>query len=204
MKIMSRNFTTKEKVLLVLLAVMLVGLLYYRLVFVNISEKLISANAEAATLQSDLDIAQIREARIQKMETEMEGYQNTGLVSKMGSYNSSKPETTFLNRVLVGVSDYSITFDDVTRDGDQIRRNFNLQYKVPKYSQAEDIMMELTHGEYRCLVSDVNCTVDNNGATSVSLTGTFYETMVGGKADSALPKEDEVETVDLNELEYDY
>ena len=204
MKIMTRNFSTKEKVLLVLLAVMLVGLIYYKLVYQTITSKVMTANADAATLQSELDIAQARETRIQQMEKEMQGIRNTGIVSKMGSYNSSKPETTFLNRVLVGVSDYSISFEDVTRDGDQIRRNFNLQYKVPKYSQAEDVMQELTAGEYRCLVSDVNCTVDDGGVTTVSLTGTFYETMVGGKADSALPKEDEVEKVDLDELEYNY
>ena len=78
MKIMSRNFSTKEKVLLIVLAVMLIGLVFYRLIYVNINKALDEANAEAATLQSDLDIAQARAARIQKMEDQLNGSGNTG------------------------------------------------------------------------------------------------------------------------------
>lgn len=193
MKILSRNFSTKEKILLIVLAVVLVGLVYYRLVYVNINNALTSARTEATSLQSDLDIAQARAARIKKMEKEMDGYKSTGLVSKMGSYNSSKPETAFLHTVLSDVSDYTISFDEITRTGSQIRRNFSLKYTVPSYAAAEDIMKRLTSGEYRCLIGDVSCDVGDGGVTTVSANGTFYETMVGGVADSALPK-DEAET----------
>lgn len=199
MKVMSRNFSTKEKVLMVLMAVLLIGLVYYKFVYTRINQAADKARAEVESLQNDLDVAQIRVARIKKMENEMDGYQKTGLVSKMGSYNNSKMETAFLNTVLAGASDYSISFDEVTRDGDLIRRNFSLQYKTPTYDEAEKIMQELTTGEYRCLIGDVGCTVDNTGQTTVTLIGTFYETMVGGKADSALPA-DEAETNNAVEL----
>lgn len=199
MKIMSRNFSTKEKVLLIVLAVMLVGLVFYRLIYVNINKALDEANAEAATLQSDLDIAQARAARIQKMEDQLNGSGSTGLLQKMGSYNSSKPETAFLHTVLADVPDYTITFDEVTREGDQIRRNFTLNFTTASYDSAESIIKNLTSGDYRCLIGDMSCSVEN-GITSVTLQGTFYETMVGGQADSALP-EDKAETAEPVELE---
>lgn len=189
MKILSREFSTKEKILIAVLGVMLLGLVYYKFVYLNVHDALVNTRAERDSLQTELDDTKIRLAHIQKMQNEMDGYKATGSVSKMGSYNNSKIETAFLNTVLANASDYSISFDEVTRDGNQIRRNFSLQYKTSSYAAAEEIMRELTNGEYRCLISDVSCSVDN-GATSVSLIGTFYETMVGGKPDSALPKDE--------------
>ena len=200
MKLMSRNFSTKEKVLLILLAVMLLGLIYYKLVYSRLHTAVVNAQSEASSVQSELEVAQMRLARIKKMEREMDGYKSTGMIAKMGSYNNSKPETAFLNTVLSGVNDYSISFEEVTRDGDQIRRNFTLQYKTSSYAEAEKIMKDLTSGEYRCLISDVNCSVDSGGVVTVSLIGTFYETMVGGTPDSALPK-DEAETDNTVKLE---
>ena len=213
MKLMSRNFSTKEKVLLILLAVMLLGLIYYKLVYSRLHTAVVNAQSEvneavieqvkkfsSGSLQSELEVAQMRLARIKKMEREMDGYKSTGMIAKMGSYNNSKPETAFLNTVLSGVNDYSISFEEVTRDGDQIRRNFTLQYKTSSYAEAEKIMKDLTSGEYRCLISDVNCSVDSGGVVTVSLIGTFYETMVGGTPDSALPK-DEAETDNTVKLE---
>ena len=197
MKIMSRNLTSKEKALIVILAVALLGLIYYKFVFSKVNTALAKATAEAQGLQSELDVANARIAKAGKMEDELNGINSTGILSRMGSYNSSKQETAFLNTVLAGASDYSITFEEVTRDGDQIRRNFNLQYETPSYTSAERIMKDLTSGDYRCLVGDVSCTVDK-GITKVSLVGTFYETMVGGVPDSALPV-DEAETTNVTD-----
>ena len=197
MKLLSRNFSTKEKLLIALLAIILIGLVYYKLVYKNIQTALANANAEASTLQSELEMAQIKEAQINQMKNDMTTLSKS---PKMGSYNNSKLETAFLHTVLSGISDYSISFSDVTRNGNQIRRNFTLQYRVPDYDTACDIMKQLTHGEYRCLINDVSCSVGDNGATSISLSGTFYETMVGGTPDSALPQ-DEAATAEAVSLE---
>ncbi len=199
MKTMSRNFTTKEKVLFAVLGCMLIGLVFYRFFYVNLSNAVDEANAEAATLQSDLDIAKTRTMRIEKMEQQLQGIGNTGVMQKMGSYNNSKPETAFLHTVLSSVPDYTISFDDVTRDGKLIRRNFTLNFTTASYDSAEKIIRDLTSGEYRCLIGDMSCSVEN-GITSVTLEGTFYETMVGGTPDSALPA-DETETDEAVELE---
>lgn len=187
MKLLSRNFSKKEIILIVVLAVMLLGLIYYRLFYVNIKSSIDSARAEASTLQTEVDMAQLKVAQIGKMEKDMQDLSGT---PKMGSYNSSRPETIFLHNAFTGIPDYSISFDEVTRNGDQIRRNFSLQYKVGSYNEAQAILTKLTSGEYRCLIGDMSCKVDKDGAATVNLEGTFYETMIGGKADSALPKDE--------------
>jgi len=190
MKSMTKNFSKKEKILFAILAVGVVVLLYYRLFYVNINEATMSARADASELQTELDFAEGRAARIEQMKSEMQGYKTTGVVSKMGSYNSSKQETAFMHTVLDSVTDYNIAFDAVTREGNQIRRGFTLQFSVPDYKTAEAILYDMTHGEYRCMIGDMNCS-SRNGAVTVSLNGTFFETMVGGAADSALPADEE-------------
>ena len=198
MKMMSKQLTAKEIVLVVVLAVIVLGLAYYKFVYINIKDAVASAKADESALQTELEAAQLRTGKIMKMQKELEGINSTGILTKMGSYNNSKPETAFLNTVLAGVDDYNIGFDEVTRDGDQIRRNFNLRYKTSSYAEAKKIMKELTSGDYRCLIGDVNCSVDTNGATTITLDGTFYETMVGGTPDSALPKDEAATTAELD------
>lgn len=203
MKILNRNFSTKEKLLIAVLGIVLVGMIYYKFVYVRLNTALAETRAEAQTLQTDLDAANTRVAELQKMDEQLSGVGSTGLLSRMGSYNNSKLETAFLHTVLADVTNYNISFDEVTRDGNQIRRGFSLSYTTPSYAEAEAIMKELESGEFRCLINDVSCNVGNNGVTNINLTGTFYETMVGGTPDSALPVEEEetVQPVELSDFE---
>ena len=180
---MLSNLSRKERLLIIALLVLVVVLFYYRFIHVGITEAREKAKTNVEQLQNEVNMAQARVARIKTMEQEM----NSGEISKMGSYNSSKLETAFLHTVLGDAPDYSITFDTVTRDGNQIRRNFALRFTAPSYDAAKNIIKNLTEGEYRCKVGDVDCTIANDGRTTINAACTFYETMVGGVEDSALP-----------------
>lgn len=187
MKILSRNFKRSEKVLLVILGIILVGLLYYRLVYVNIEETIATANTEAEALQSELDVAQVQLASMQKMQNELDEIEADPNASRIESYNNSAAEIAFLNDILEGTIQYAISFADVTRSGDLIRRNFTLQYQTNNYAEAQEISKALSNGEMRCLIGDVNCSIDKDGLVTISETATFFETMVGGTPDSGLP-----------------
>ncbi len=190
MKIMSRNFTRVEKILLVLFSIIIIGLLYYKFIYVTVNESIFASNTEAQSLQTELDTAKARAEEITKMEAELEDIKHQPNVSRMPSYNNSKVETAFLNTVLAGIPDYSITFANVTRNGDQIRRSFTLQFRCKNFKTAQRIMRDINACEYRCQIGDVNCSIADNGECSMAMTATFFETMVGGTPDSALPKDE--------------
>ena len=190
MNVMSREFTRSEKILIVILSILLIGLLYYRFVYITTEDMLRSVKADADAAQNDLDIANARVERLEKMQNEMDAIDTEEDVSRMESYNNSKRETAFLNQVLRGVDDYSISFSDITRDGDQIRRSFSLQFVTHSYRDAVDVVDQLSHGEYRCLVDDINYSLTDNKDIYINLTATFFETMVGGTPDSALPEDE--------------
>ena len=189
MKIMSRDFTRNEKILIVILALILLGLAYYQFVDKTVRQTIVNAESEAQMLQTELDAAQQRLAHLKSIQTSMEKLEAEGRLSWMGSYNNSKQEVAFLNDILADTLQYSITFAEVTRSGNQIRRSFTLEYKTTDYASAQDIVARLCEGKNRCLVGDISCTIDREGIVTVKQSATFYETMVGGTPDAGLPRD---------------
>lgn len=190
---MIQNFSKKEKLMMCILFILLIGLIYYRFIFISVNTKIDAANAQAESLQTELDAANMRLARINSMDS------IDALSQRMGSYNNIKAETVYLNTALANAADYTVTFNDVTRDGNLVRRGFQLRFTTANYASAVDVIKNLTEGELRCMVSDVNCSIGDGGETTMDVSGTFYETMVGGAEDSALPK-DANESAEVSDL----
>jgi len=190
-KIMSRDFTTAEKILLVVLALILVGLAYYYFVDVPVRQAIVSSNAEIDTLQTEINVAQARLSYLQGIQTSLDELESQGNLGWMGSYNNSNVEVKFLNDVLANTLRYSINFANVVRSGDQIRRNFTLNFATNDYAEAQEVLTRLLEGENRCLVGDMSCTINTDGTVNLTATATFYETMVGGVADAGLPADGE-------------
>ena len=188
MKIMSRSFTLAEKVLIAVLALILLGLVYYRFVDQVVRETISNNEAEAQMLQTQMDAIQARLVRLNSVKKEMDKLNEGGNLSYLASYNNSKEEVAFLNDILADTLKYSISFANVTRNGDLIRRSFTLQYTCGSYKAAQDIIMKLCTGKNRCLVGDMQCKMDTKTLNvTLSASATFYETMVGGTPDAGLP-----------------
>ncbi len=195
MRVMSRDFTTKEKVILLILIIFLLGFGYYQFIDVPVRESLAAAEAETANLQAEITAINARIATLERMQNEISDINASGRSSYMASYNNSKAELKLLNDVLRAATQYSVSFANVTRNGDQIRRDFSLQFTAPDYDSMRNIIQNLTSVEYRCLIGNMSCTLTRvryrdyteYGALSVSVTATFYETMVGGIEDIGLP-----------------
>ncbi len=192
MKTVNREFNKAEKVLLLVLALLLVALAYFQFVYRPISEEISKSHSERDALEIELMGVQARLMQLSKMQEELDRIGTTA--DRMESYNNSKAELALLNSTLVGAQQYSITFADVTRDGDQIRRSFSLQFRTDSFASAKRILTELTASEYRCLLGDMSYQMDRDRSTgaesvAVSVNATFYETMVGGTPDAGLPED---------------
>ncbi len=190
MKLFNMNFSKKERAFFIFLLVLLVGLAYYQFVDRPVRKSLEIYATEEADLSLELTTIQAKLVTMRKMRNEMSDV-GQGL-KEMGSYNNSKVEIEILNNILSEAPDYSISFANVTREGDQIRRNFSLQFTAPSYEIMEHIFSQLAECQFRCLIGDIRCgaTVESDvqkGAVSVSATATFFETMVGGTPDAGLP-----------------
>ena len=193
MKTMSREFSLKEKLLLLLLSLVLVGLAYYQFVDKPVRDTINSAHAEKQVLMNELKTVDAKLDKMRRMRSEIDDVTSGGTASEMYSYNNSKAEIAMLNDILSDTLQYAITFENVTRAGDQIRRNFSLQFTVDNYDAVEGVLRALNESRYRCLIGDVRCTANRDGNimdgnVSVNAVATFYETMVGGTPDAGLPE----------------
>ena len=198
---MNRDVTAKEKVLLVILVLIILGFCYYRFVDQPIRKNLAKADAEYSTLQKELTEANVKIRELQRMQDEIDEITAAGKYSYMPSYNNAKEELALLNDILSnGTTKYSVTFTNVTRSKDQIRRDFKLDFTTKDYDTMQAVIDQLTGVDYRCLIGD--CSVkqsvvkDRDNRTrevteysvfTTSATATFYETLVGGTADAGLP-----------------
>ena len=187
MKIMSRDFTRTEKILIAVLALILLGLFYYQFVEKTVRQSIANAQSEAQMLQTELDAAQARLMAANNIKNSMDALEASGQKSWMGSYNNSRAEVAFLNTILADTLQYSVTFSNVTRAGNQIRRSFTLEYRTGSYASTHEIMARLCQSHDRCLVSDASCSMESDGTVVVRQAATFYETMVGGVPDAGLP-----------------
>ena len=195
---MSREVNAKEKVLLVILVLIILGFAYYRFVDQPVRKNLAKAEAEYSSLQSELTEVRVKIRELQRMQDEIDEITSGGKDSFMPSYNNAKEELALLNDILnESVTQYSVAFTSVTRYKDQIRRDFKLDFTTPDYDSMKVVIDKLTGVDYRCMIGDCHCNVIKvkdpmnpsleTTALSVSATATFYETMVGGTADAGLP-----------------
>ena len=195
MKIWSRDFTRREKVTLFGLLILLIAILYFQCVDRPVRTSINAARAEAQEIETEMSIVAAKVRQLTKMQNELDDVKGSGVLSRMESYNNSSAEISFLYDILAETQQYNIEFSDITRNGDQIRRNFTLKFRTRDYDAMRNVITRLCASEYRCLVDEIRCQRTINERESyvtANVTATFYETMVGGKPDAGLPKDSAV------------
>lgn len=193
MKSLEKELSLREKILLLILAIIIIGFAYYFLVDQPVKDQTRAAQSRIEDLETELSIVQMRLADYNRMQSELDSVKNGGLYTTMPSYNASHEERAYLDSVLSSANHFSVNFSDVTRNGDQIRRDFVVNFSVSTYEKAMEIVTNLNNAPQRCLISDVTCNTINTNVEEaashymVNCICTFYETMVGGTPDAGLP-----------------
>ncbi len=196
MKVLSRDFSKKEKILILFLIIVLIALGYYQFIHKKVVSDIEKADTEYEALRTELTAVNAKVAALTKMQNEIDSISSGGTVSIMPSYNNSKAVNQLLNDVLRVTDDYSLTFANVTKNGDQIRRSVSIQFTARDYTTVQNVLAQLTESQYRCIVMDISCSSGTArtrniqyDVVNVKATVVFFETMVGGTPDAGLPVE---------------
>lgn len=193
MKVLSRDFTTKEKVLLLILALIIIVIAYYLFVYQPVNDGIQKAEATKQELNIELEAVNARVEKLQKMKEEIDNVTENGTLKSMPSYNNSKNVNKLLNDI-IGNLEFTIGFKEVTRNGDQIRRYVSLQFIAYDEQTVRDVLSALSNSEYRCLLNDIQCNfkiMNEKNVYTVNTNLVFFETMVGGTPDAGLPVEEQ-------------
>ena len=187
---MSREFTRKEKILLLVCTAMMLGIFYYQVVWKSTSQIMETYNVE--TLEEELLLAQAKATKMLEMENFLEEYkgQARGIVA---DYNNLQNEITELNGILADAYTYQLDFEDATTDGSIVRRNVHITFQTGDYDTAKNIIQALKDSRYKSLVRDINIlakekSLQTTDLVDVSLKVTFYEGVTEAVAIAGLPE----------------
>lgn len=203
---MSRKFTTREKVLLIICAVLLLAIFYYRFVYLETTETVETFNT--SKLETDLLVAQTKAMREPAMKSEIEA-NSTKRLGVIAPYNNLQSEIAELNMILSNADTYSLDFSDPTLEGETVRRNIRISFHVGSYHAMKDILEKLRSSQYRCLLGDVfvsTASTESTGITrstdlNVNVNVTFFETTVNATSLAGLPQEEAAEEAEKYEEE---
>lgn len=178
---MKRAFSTREKVLLVVLAALLIGIGYFKLILEPINDNIDHFQQMTASEQDEILINTARLAQMRSMQTELDEIFAAGDAKPIPEYDNSGKLLVELHSILSKSTDYSLSFGAVTTlEGGYIqRRPVSMNFTTADYARAADIIKTIHDSDNTNQISDVSIAfkTDNGGAgsVSVSLSVTYYE-----------------------------
>ena len=188
---MYRSFTTREKVLLLILALMLVGLAYYMLIQVPVTEQLTELQSEQITAQTELIITQARKTQMENMQADLDGTAQQEQSVGVPEYDNQPALLDFLHQALADAS-YTLEFEEADASAQFVRRPAKIQFNVLNYANAKAIVQTIANGPYRCQIDDMIFLVNDSGIT-VQMRVTYFEVQMDISDVMSVPISDELQ-----------
>lgn len=187
---LSRALSRREKVLMILLAVLLLFALYFFTVDRPVRETLDRVRAESEELSTQITVLQVKNARMQAMQKELDAILAQPNAAQVPSYDNLEQVMVFLNTVLTSADDYTLSFQGLSAGEDSgiLRRGMSLSFTCSSYELARNMVQQLQDCPYRCQLKELSIApakADStksgaqppltSGAVTVTLGVTFFE-----------------------------
>ena len=180
---MSRRFSTRERVLLLILIIIFTIILYVLAVFNPSSTSINEAQNERLLLESELDIEMMKSGELSRMRTALAEMKESGIeYAAVPEYDNISNVAPLLNTALSNASEFDLRFMPVAFEGNYAMREISMSFVAHSYTLAEEIVDELSNGPYSCDISSLQIgSVDSesgsvmSGQVTVSLTIKYYE-----------------------------
>ena len=173
---MKHVFTNREKILLVILAVLLIAVGYWKLILTPINDSIDALRQQTASEQDALIQDSARAARLTQMKAELETLLSDPNAKPLPDFDNSEKLLVELNTILSG-TDYTLNFGNTVplENGSAIMcRPITLTFEVSSYTSARAVLDALHDSQYVNLISDLR--MDLEGRTvQTSLSITYFE-----------------------------
>lgn len=184
------EFTKREKILMLCLALLVIGLLWYRFIFVATAGQIDRLDSQISIAQTDLDIAKAKVEQMESMRDDVDKFKADGTAKvTLPDFDNTTHLMASLNSVLDKTSNYTLDFDDVDTTPSTVLRGVTISFGCSSMKAARSIMNQLERETYACSIDSVtmlaNSTPSSRAASSVpssatgvsvSLHAVFYET----------------------------
>ena len=190
---LSKQLTLREKILLCILALLILGATY----FFAVHQPVVTGLEELAIAQQEAEdanlILQAKEQKLNQMRAELEEILAQPFAAQTQQYDNLQKIMIFLNTTLSATQEYNLSFQPLTmpEDSNVVRRVIDMNFSCSSYEQARALLETLRTCEYRCQlgnasispstsdqVADVNSLANLlKGPVQVQVTVTFYEAL---------------------------
>ena len=171
-----RKLTFREKVLLVLLAVMALICGYVFLFHLPTQARDAQLNSRIQESQDLLAQTQALADRQREMEAELEALQAQDPAPRpMPDYDNLQAVMVELNRVLADAQTYTLRFSSAQPEGDVMARRVELPFTCGSYADAHAILQRLHDSQLRCRLEDLSIVQGEDGSVQVDAAAVFYE-----------------------------
>ena len=150
---LSRKFTAREAVVILVLVAAILGYFYYYVVYQYFEDQ--KAQYDVAQVQDDIDYEQLKVARLQKMKEELENEGPSDSI--LGVYNNQSEELNALAAILENkATDISMSWSDPQLDGKIVRRDVTISFNTGSFADAGDIIKQIADCEYTLVIVDLS------------------------------------------------
>lgn len=176
----SRRFTPREKILLVVLAVILLAGAYLWLVQEPISQSLSRIRSQQEEAEMDRLVLDAKKVKLDQMREELDVILAESDAKEIPQYDNQQNVINMLNSVLASTTDYTLSFEPISQgDGDvMIRRVINMTFYCNSYQEARGIVNQLHDGPYRCQIGNLAISAISQGVTGSTLDLNVYPVQV--------------------------
>ena len=174
---MNRSFTTREKVLLAVLAFLIIAVGYFKLILTPINDSIARNQAMTASEQDEITVDTVRLARRNAMQKELEEIRAAGEEKPLPAYDNSERLLLSLNAILKDAGEVSLSFSEPRRLDAQyiVCRTVKLSFATDTYAQARSILNDLHDSDNINQISDCSISFQKDNTVSVTLTIAYFE-----------------------------
>ena len=176
------NHTARERAMLGLLLILLLGMGYYLGFYLPLQQELTAICATTDELDSQIFTASAKVAEMDTMEAELDRIltQSGGDPAQIAPYDNKEAVLGLLHDILSRTQSYTLSFaDPVIQPEGTVRRNISMVFHCGDYATARTVIQELTASPWRCLITNLSLVSDNDdlteGSVRVTATITFFE-----------------------------
>jgi len=178
---LSRRFTKREEILLLILALILLAELYYLLVHQRVKNEFAEAEMRTEIAQVSYDMEAAKAEKKQEMLKKIEKATADESVRPLPDYDNATNVVAYLNGVLAAAEEYNLVFNAVDFSSYAAMRPISMSFSCLGYATVRGIVSQLETGPYYCEVTGLSMSAEGGisdmtaGLVSVQMTAVFYE-----------------------------
>ena len=163
------SFSSREKVLLLFLAIILVVVAWFVLVYQRTANQTVELDRQIAETQSQIAVTSTKVKQLENMQKTVEERKASGnFAAEIPMYDNMTALMAELDRTMQAADSYTVSFNELDRDtaSGNVLRGVQITFDCGSYGAAEGLVNALATGRFPCSVNSIDLTTRSSRTDS--------------------------------------